>query len=160
MASENDWESFTFSTGEIKKALVERLTGEEFTPEIEKEINDNGVPDIYDLGVRICRFNVGRIKEQGELAKAAEAKATQKQKIKGALVELDFLKEQTKDITALDVPAPTALNAVQVQMNKAEKKVNVYEGLDKGTEVVGLVIAQLLDRVGSPKDSGEKKKQE
>jgi len=157
MARTHSWEEITFSTGEIKESIVERLTGQKFK-EIEKEMNINGVRDIHSLGILIRRFNMGKIKELGELAKEAGALAVAKQKIKGFKVGLTFVKEEMKDLAELGVGAPEALDAIQVQMGKVKKEVQTFRGLDKGTEVIGMAAARLFGKSKTSETKKEEKK--
>lgn len=155
MAHNHSWEEITFSTGDLKESIIKRLTGQELES-IEKEMNTNGVRDVHSLGILICRFNIGRIKEQGKLAEAAEALATERQRVKGLKPGLTFLKEEVKDLVGLKVPASEALDAVQVHMGKAKKEIRTYRGLDKGTEVMGMAAARLF---GEGKTSQTQKKE-
>jgi hypothetical protein len=155
MARTNSWEEITFSTGEIKESIVKRLTGQKFK-EIEKEMNTNGVPDIHSLGILIRRFNMGKIKELGELAKEAGALEVTKQKIKGFKAGLTFVREEMEPLIGLGVGANEALDAVQIQMRIVNKEVQTFRGLDKGTEVIGMAAARLF---GKSKTSETKKKE-
>jgi len=93
LGREKSWEEFTFGTDELVQRLVKKLTGEEPQTDEElkgllSEMSTNGIPDIVDLGIIILRFNIAEIKEQGELAKAAEAVAKEVQDRRAETFEL------------------------------------------------------------------------
>lgn len=152
MGREYSWEEVTFSTGELKKRLVKKLTGKELKKEArereaqERELRTNGWPDVADLGIRISRFNIGRIKEQGELAKAAEAFAKEEQQRRGEEVEQRFVQKHTKKYIKMGISPGEAVDAVQVERGKAKKEVKAYRGLDKIAEAVGVGIASVITK--------------
>jgi energy-coupling factor transporter transmembrane protein EcfT len=153
-AGTSSWQEFTFSQGEIKEDLIEYLTGKKFD-DVEREINTTGVPDVHDLGILMCRFNVGRIKEQGKLAEVAEISVTQKQKIRGAKRDLAFIKKETKELTDLGVPAPEAVDSIQTQMGNTKKSINSFHGLDTG--IISAIAGKILS--GSENTKSKKNKQ-
>jgi len=162
IARDNTWEQVTFSSGMIKKRLVLKLTGESLTEEVAEELNKNGLPDIADLGVKITRFNVGRVKEQGELAIAASKFAVEQQEKRGELKELEAVYEMLKKYKRIGVPVSEALDAIQTERNKAEKKIFAVRGVEgvTGPVVAGLgVIGEALNKKKG-KDKKKKQKKE
>lgn len=146
MAHDYSWEEITFSTGEIKKRMVKKLTGEELTEEVEEELNKNGLPDVADLGILITRFNVGRVKEQGELAKAAETFAKEQQERRGAEIEMKFVRSETGKLKRLGVPASESLDAAQLATGKASKKITTVRGLEGPLQTAGTVLSAILEK--------------
>lgn len=145
MGHDYDWEGVTFSTGELKRRLVKKLTGKDILePGVEQELRTNGFPDVADLGIRISRFNVGKVKEQGELAKAAEAFAKEEQQRRGEEVEQVFVQRHAQKYIDMGVSPGEAIDAVQTERHKAKKEVKSYRGLDKIAEAVGTGIASVI----------------
>ena len=158
MARDNTWEEITFSADEIKKKLVFKLTGEDLTEEVVEELSKNGLPDIADLGVKITRFNVGKVKEQGELAEAAGKLAKEQQERRAELKELAAVYEMLKKYKRLGVPIVEALDAVQTERKKAEKKIYAIRGAEgiTGSAMAGLsAIGEVVSK--KKKDKKEKK---
>ena len=137
MAHDYSWEQITFSTGDIKKSLVKKLTGEELTEEIAEELNKNGLPDIADLGIKITRFNVGEVKEQGELAIAAGKYAKEAQERRGENEEMEFVREQLRRLKKLGVSPDVALDTIQVERGKAQKDIKAFRGFETTAKALG-----------------------
>jgi len=154
MARDNTWEEVTFSADEIKQNLVHKLTGEYLTEEIAEELNKNGLPDIADLGIKITRFNVGKVKEQGELAEVAGQLAKEQQERRAEIEELKTVYEMLKKYKRLGVPVAEALDAIQTERKKAEKKIFAVRGIEGAA---GPVIAG-LGAIGKALDKKKKKK--
>lgn len=144
MVHDYDWEQVTFSTGDIKKSLVRKLTGEELTEEKEEELNKNGLPDVADLGVLITRFNVGRVKEQGELAKAAETFAKEQQERRGQQIEADFTHGVTEKFTEIGLPPGEAADAAQLITGKAQKYITTYRGVETLGQAAGVIAGKIM----------------
>jgi len=89
LGRDHAWEEYTFATDELTKSIYKKLTGQEIQDisKFQQETKNNGVPDIISLGIVITRINVGRIKEQGELQKAASSQAKEIQERRGDLYE-------------------------------------------------------------------------
>ncbi|MBZ9572947.1 hypothetical protein KJA17_02070 [Patescibacteria group bacterium] len=156
MGHDYDWEGVTFSTGELKRRLVKKLTGKDILePSVEQELRTNGLPDVADLGIRISRFNVGRVKEQGELARAAEAYAKEQQERRGEKIESEFVQEQTKRFINLGMSAREAADTIQTERGKASKQVLSIHGVEGGG-LISAGIASLLGKVGGKKSPPEK----
>jgi len=85
------WEEYTFATDELTKSIYKKLTGQVIKDinAFQRETENNGVPDIISLGIVITRINVGKIKEQGELQKAASSQAKEIQERRGDLYETE-----------------------------------------------------------------------
>jgi len=130
LAATKSWEEITFSGEEITKRLVKKLTGEDLTDDLKQELHSNGLPDVVDLGIRISRFNVGKIKEQGELARAAENFAKEEQERRGEQIELDFVKKQIEEYTKIGLSPGEAADVIQAERNKAKKEIKSFRGLD------------------------------
>ncbi len=145
MARTNSWEDITFSS-EIKGRLVKKLTGEELTEEIAEELNKNGLPDIADLGVKISRFNVGEVKEQGELAIAAEKFAKEVQERRGENEEMEFVYEWVKKLKRMGVSPDVALDTIQVERGKAEKKIRAFRGFETTAKAFGEGLSGILKK--------------
>jgi len=101
MGKEKSWEEFTFGTDELARSLIKKLTGQEPTEqepltEFLRKMQKNGFQDVADLGVIIWRFTVGQIKEQGELANAAEKQAVEVQERRAEIYEVGTEIEQAK----------------------------------------------------------------
>lgn len=130
MGAKYSWEEIAFNRDEIRKALVLRLTGETITEQQERRMK-NGLPVVMDLGVKIYRLNVGRVKEQGDLAKAAELQAVEQQQKAGEKVELGMLLEIGEKMMKQDpkMSLKEAITAIQVAQGKI-KDVQVVSGVE------------------------------
>lgn len=146
MAHDYSWEQITFSTGDIKKRLVKKLTGEDLTEEVADELNKNGLPDIADLGIKITRFNVGEVKEQGELAKAAEKFAKELQERRGENEEMEFVYEWTKKFKRIGASADVALDTIQVERGKSKKDIKAIRGLETTAKALGESISGIFSK--------------
>jgi len=151
MARDNTWEEVTFSTEEIKSKLVRKLTGEDLTEEVAEELNKNGLPDIADLGVKITRFNVGRVKEQGALAEAAGKFAKEIQERRGDMVELQAVHDMLEKLKKSGVPVNEALDAIQAERGKAQKKIVAIRGVDQAATTLGAGLVAIGDAIGKGK---------
>ncbi len=130
MGAQYSWEQVSFNRDKIRDALIKRLTGEVITENQERQMA-NGLPVVMDLGIKIYRLNVGRVKEQGELAKAAELQAVEQQQKAGETIELDMLLEYASKMIEKD-PTMTlkdAIYAVQIERGKV-KDVQVVSGAE------------------------------
>ncbi len=146
MARKESWEEITFAGDEIRNKLVKKLTGEELGNE-EKlaDLGKNGFPDIAGLGTRICRFNVGKVKEQGELAKAAETFARELQERRGETEELEFVFEWVKKFKSLkDITGDVAVDIIQVERGKTTRNIQQFRGLEGPLQVGGALVGNLL----------------
>jgi len=99
MGREKSWEEFTFGTDDLAKSLIKKLTGqepEEQEPlaEFLRRMQQNGFQDVADLGIIIWRFPVGEVKEQGQLAHAAEKQAIEVQERRAEVFEIGTEIEQ------------------------------------------------------------------
>ena len=147
MSRDHSWEEFTFSAGELTCRLITKLTGQKALLKdlqqdlqgLRKELQTNGLPDVADLGILLSRFTVGKVKEQGELATAAESFAKEVQERRGEEIELAFVIEQTKKLRNLGIDPGEALDGVQIERGKATKDVKSYRGLglEKFAETLG-----------------------
>lgn len=147
MARDKSWEEITFAGDKIRNRLVKKLTGEEPGPETEQELRTNGLPDIADLGIRISRFNVGRVKEQGRLAEAAETFAKELQERRGEAEELEFVYEWVKKFKSLSgVTGPIAIDTIQSERGKATRHIeNIeYRGLEEPAQLAKAVVGKVL----------------
>jgi len=156
MACDNTWEEITFSTEEIKQKLVLKLTGERLTEEVAEELSKNGLPDIADLGVKITRFNVGKIKEQGDLAEAAGRFAKEQLERRAETEELEVVREMLKKYKRLGVSPEEALDAIQTERKKAEKKIFAVRGIEGigKSAVAGLgMVGEVLEKQKKEKKS-------
>jgi len=167
MAKDESWEEITFAGDKIRNQLVKKLTGEELGDE-EKlaELGKNGFPDIAGLGIRICRFNVGKVKEQGELAKAAETFAKELQERRGENEEMEFIFEWVKKFKKLDgITGDVALDVLQVERGKATRHIQQFRGLEGAAKIGGALVGKLLkeDERGKKdkrSEGGEKSKKD
>lgn len=147
MSRDHSWEEFTFSAGELTCRLITKLTGQKALLKdlqqdlqgLRKELQTNGLPDVADLGILLSRFTVGKVKEQGELATAAESFAKEVQQRRGEEIELAFVIDQTKKLRDLGIDPGEALDGVQIERGKATKDVKSYRGLglEKFAETLG-----------------------
>ena len=140
MSRDHTWEEITFSAGELTCRLITKLTGQKaLLKDLREELQTNGLPDVADLGILLSRFTVGKVKEQGELAIAAESFAKEVQQRRGEEIELAFVIEQTKKLRDLGIDPGEALDGVQVERKKATKDVKTYRGLglEKFAETLG-----------------------
>ena len=159
MARDNTWEEVTFSAEEIKRNLVLKLTGEELTEEVAEELNRNGLPDIADLGVKITRFNVGRVKEQGELAEAAGQLAKEQQQKRAEVEELKTIRTMLGALKRLGVDPKEALDAIQAERGKAQKHIYAIRGAEgiTGSAIAGLgAIGEALNKKKKKKKKEKK----
>lgn len=159
MARDNTWEEITFSAEEIKRKLVLKLTGEELTEEVVEELNKNGLPDIADLGIKITRFNIGKVKEQGELTEAAGQLAKEQQDRRAELEELKTIYEMLKKYKRLGVPVDEALDAIQAERGKAQKQIYAIRGVEGavGPVAAGLgAIGEVVKKTKKKKNSRKK----
>lgn len=150
-----DWEQYTFSNKEIKQALLEDILGIKITDleAIEREIKVNGYAVVLDLGIKICRFNIGEIKPTGEVAKAAEMKAKEQAERDGQTIELTMFREQAKKMKEdLDVSGGEAIDAIQTELDKAKKTVSTFRGIDDVTKGIGIGVSKLLKSVTDDKE--------
>lgn len=147
MARDHSWEEITFAGDEIKNRLVKKLTGEELKDE-EKiaELGKNGFPDIIGLGIRICRFNIGKVKEQGELAKAAEKFAKEVQERRGENEEMEFVCEWVERLKKMGVSPDVALDTLQVERNKAKKDIKAFRGFETAAKAFGEGLSSILKK--------------
>jgi len=160
IASDKSWEEISFAGEKIKNALVKKITGEELgNPETLVKFNKNGFPDVADLGIRICRFNIGKVKEQGDLAKAAEAFAKEVQSIRGKEAKLQFMFEWVKKFKSLaDVSGDVAVGLVQVAQKEATKHIEHFEGVSTPTHLAGALVGKFLQgSKGKDKKESEEK---
>lgn len=91
------WQDAMKAQDEATKILVAEITGIEPDPDIVRRIRQgNGIEPIPQLGIILNRLNVGEIKPQGQLAKAAESEVKEVQERRGEVfeVETDLLKAQ------------------------------------------------------------------
>lgn len=138
MAAEKSWEEITFATDELKWRLVKKLTGrapkdvknKEEVELLEGELKLNGFSDIADLGIAITRFNVGRVKEMGKLAEAAEKFATETKEMEGEIVELNHVRERIKELVAEGFTPQEARDIVQTERGKVDKRIQEIVGID------------------------------
>jgi len=168
MGRDYDWEAFTFSTGELKNILIEKITGKkveagqtnsrEKDRERDREMQKNGASDVMGLGIKLFRLNVGRIKEQGKLAEAAEAKVKEEQQRRGEEVELRFTEGWIKKMKDLGLSPGEATDAVQVQIGKGNKQVKTYRGLDNLGKAVGVSIIDKF--LGGGEEQKKERKEE
>lgn len=140
LGGEYDWESYSFGAEDLTQRLVKKLTGEEIVdPESRKNFMENGLPDVIDLGISISRLTIGRIKELGELAKAAERKAVEEQERAGEETEIEFVRSKIKDLMADGLTAQEAIDLIQVERGKIS--VSVFRGLENNP-LGGLVLTR------------------
>jgi len=140
MGFQYSWEEISASRQEVREAIIERLTGMKLPEEIER-IAD-GLPVMSDLGIKICRLNVGRVKEMGELAKEAERRAVEEQQRVGEEIELTFVEDHIGKLTDLGLDPGEAADTVQVERKKATKEIRTYRGLEKIGEAMGRGLGQ------------------
>lgn len=162
MAREQSWEEITFAGNEIRNQLVKKLTGEELGDE-EKlaELGKNGFPDIAGLGIRICRFNVGKVKEQGELGKAAETFAKELQERRGENEEMEFVFEWVKKFKQLGgITGDVALDVIQVERGKATRHIEQFRGLEGPVQVAAAIAGKFLKGDKESKDRKSKEDEE
>ena len=154
IASDKSWEEISFAGEEIRNALVKKITGEELrNPEALSRLNKNGFPDIADLGIRICRFNIGKVKEQGELAKAAEEFAKEVQRIRGKEERLRFTYDWIKRFKGLrDISGDAAIDIVQVAQGESTKHIQHFRGLDGPLQMGGALLGKLLQEEKKPEE--------
>ena len=154
IASDKSWEEISFAGEKIRNALVKKITGEELgDPEALAKLSKNGFPDIADLGVRICRFNIGKVKEQGELAKVAEEYAKEIQKIRGKEERLKFTYKWLKKFKGLSgISGDAAVDILQVAQGESTKHIEHFRGLEGPIQVGGALVGKLL--------KGEKKQED
>ena len=158
MAKDYSWEDFTFSTGNLRSRLVRKLTGEDLNEEgIEENLHKNGLPDVVDLGVSITRFAVGKIKEQGELARAASKLAIEQQERQGEDLELVFVGEHIKKLTKLGLDPDVAVDVIQTERGKSTKHIAQFRGLEGsgGGAISALVGGYLSGGKSSPLKTSE-----
>ena len=140
------WEEISFSTDEVRQRIIQRLTGQELSQDRERELS-NGLPVVADLGIKICRVNVGKVKEQGQLARAAEKKAVEEQERAGEQVEQDFVQQNTQKYVEMGMQPNEAANVVLVSQGKIKnKEVRAYEGLSEVAKALGEGIAKALKK--------------
>lgn len=143
------WEEVSFNTKEIRQRIVKRLTGEELSEDKERDLA-NGIPVMADLGIKICRVNVGRVKEQGKLAQAAENKAVEEQERAGEQVEQDFVQSNVEKWMKLDqkISAQEAALIIMAERKKATitKEIKSYEGLDEVAEAFGRGVSSVFKK--------------
>ena len=103
MGKEYDWEAITFASDELVSRLLKKLTGREAyqdqtTGDLQQEAQKNGLPDVRSLGIKFWRFNVGQIKEQGQLEKYAESRAIEEQQREAEVYEVETEITQAKQL--------------------------------------------------------------
>lgn len=163
IASHKTWEEISFAGEEIRNALVKKITGEELKdPEAIEKLSKDGFPDVADLGIRICRFNIGRVKEQGELANAAEAFAKEVQNIRGKEAKMKFIYEWIKKLKGLGgISGDVAVAIIQVAQKEATKHIERFEGLNTPAQLVGAIAGKFLqEEKQETKQKGEKESKE
>ncbi len=87
------WESLTFAGNKLANGLIQKVTVEDESPQEElqkqKRMNEVGLIDNMNLGVRIMMLHVGKIKEEGELAEIASSQAREIQERRAEEFELE-----------------------------------------------------------------------
>lgn len=152
LGRERDWQGITFGTEKLMWRLLQKLTGKEPPRGTEarekamKELRIDGWSDIGDMGILIYRFNVGKVKEQGKLAEAAELKAVETEERKGQEVEVDFVRDKTKEFIDMGLSPGEAADTVQVTTGKAKKEIHTIRGveLDKVAGAAGTALAKIF----------------
>lgn len=126
------WTEMTFATDELSVSLIGKLTGEEHGKEnpTKEELKQfikttlqNGVSDIWDLGVTIRRLNVEKVEPEGELKGDAERAARERQQRTAEESETDtvvvLMEKYRKKFPNLS--DTEILNAVQTERGKASR---------------------------------------
>ena len=122
--------------------------------EARKELQ-NGLSDTGYLGIVLTRLNIGKVKEQGELAKAAEAFAKEKKQIEGEIIELDHVRARMKEFTDdTDLTSREARDVVQTERGKVQRNVHEIVGINLGD--FGRSLGEALG--GSQKRRGERRR--
>ncbi|MCX6764623.1 MAG: SPFH domain-containing protein [Candidatus Nealsonbacteria bacterium] len=178
LGGKHDWEEYTFSATEIKRVLLEKLTGADINGakdekekakrqrKIEREIRISGARDVSDLGIRICRLNIGQIDlpKNSSMKKEADSLERERQKRQGDTIQMNFLEEQVRKFIALGLSPGEASDVVQTQLKMAGKNINTFRGLEgsKGKDgqsqgITPNIIAIVEDKVRTSKEKTKKK---
>jgi regulator of protease activity HflC (stomatin/prohibitin superfamily) len=150
--AEKTWVEMTFSKTEMAIELTRKLTGvypSNVTNLTEQAIFDfqlqalkDGVPDVWNLGIKIFRLNVTTVEPEGDLKTDAERAAREQQQREaeereaGALVGvMAKIREKFPNLSDMEV-----LNAAQTERGKATRVIIDGTGSDV-TKLAGSLLA-------------------
>jgi len=150
-AADKGWKVFYESDvrEELLISLVKKLTGisdEELKEKVEEVRRGNGVEKIPYLGIVLNRLNIGMRRIKGKLGEEAERVAVEKRQRDAEKVELKHVQVRTKEFQKVGLTPKDALEAVQTERGKVEKKIIEYKGLEG---LQGLPIIRLGGEVPS-----------
>lgn len=135
IACERHWEAITFGADELMWQLIGKLTErkprtEEEKTELRREFQTVGLPDVMHLGIVLTRINVGRIKEQGDLARVAELRTVERKQREAEILELDHVGKQIERLRRSGLSAKEARDVVQTERGKVKKDIHEIIGID------------------------------
>jgi hypothetical protein len=141
------WEEVLDTRDELAMNIIKALTGEsgKRAERLRESLKrGNGVAKIPSLGIVLNRFNVGRIKVIGELGKDAEKIALEKRQMGAETVEIQHVRERTKEMMEIGLSAKDAVEVVQTERAKVKKDIKEFKFGGVGEIAEG--IAKILGK--------------
>lgn len=141
------WEEFSFATDALAVRFIEEITG--ISPNEEqardpqaflREVLSNGVGDVHDMGIILRRINVKPIEPIGELARAAELAAKERQERRGEDFETETEVRQALILQRAVERAGRNMSITEALLEVRQRKA-IREGRGQVIEIPGLAQA-------------------
>src|SRR3989344_1697535 len=157
----SDWEGLLKIRGEVIAEIAAAIMGDEWQllPEgeqkrvIESLRQGNGSVMVGSLGIILNRLNITEIKPKGELAKAAELEAKERQERRGELFEMGHIQDLLERLKRVGFSNEQAMEVIQTERGKVRKdikeiKISVSQETRTMIEKIGDAIVESILKGG------------